>query len=59
MDEELKGARIYWPDTKAVSVERNIYFNNPLASRVVEEEEAIVNTNTNSPVDAQPSMSKS
>jgi hypothetical protein len=50
MDEESKGARIYWPDTKAVSVERNIYFNNPLASRVVEEEEVVVNTNTDLPI---------
>ena len=54
MDEESKGARIYWPDTKAVSVERNIYFNNPLASRVEEEEHAIVNTNENLGVDIQP-----
>src|SRR5271168_2704740 len=53
MDEELKGARIYWPDTKAVSVERNIYFNNPLASRVEEEEETIVNTNTDLPTAVQ------
>ena len=49
IDEESKGARIYWPDTRAVSVERNIYFNNPLASRVVEEEEVIVNTDANLP----------
>ena len=50
MDEESKGARIYWPDNKAVSVERNIYFNNPLASRVEEEEEAIVNMNADLPI---------
>ena len=48
VDEESKGARIYWPETKAVSVECNIYFNNPSASRV-EEEEAIINTNTDLP----------
>src|SRR6202522_4191402 len=53
MDEESKGARIYWPDTKAVSVERNIYFNNPLASRVEEEEETIVNTNADLPTAVQ------
>ena len=49
VDEESKGARIYWPDTRAVSVERNIYFNNPLASRVVEEEDVIINMNANLP----------
>ena len=49
VDEESKGARIYWPDTKVILVERNIYFNNPSASRVEEEEEAIINTNADLP----------
>ena len=54
VDEESKGARVYWPDTKAVSVERNIYFNNPSASRVEEEDEAVINTNADLPSAVQP-----
>jgi hypothetical protein len=38
MDEESKGAWVYWPDTKAVLVEQNIYFKNQSASRIEEEE---------------------
>ena len=38
MDEESKGTRIYWPDSKSVTVERNIYFNNSSASRFEEEQ---------------------
>ena len=41
MNEESKGARIYWPDTKAISVERNIYFDNSLANCLDEEEESV------------------
>ena len=33
IDEELKGARIYWPDTKSINVERNIYYDDMSASR--------------------------
>jgi Reverse transcriptase (RNA-dependent DNA polymerase) len=54
MDEESKGARIYWPDTKAVSVERNIYYKNPSATRVEEENDVVVNTNTDLPPVVQP-----
>ena len=46
IDEESKGARIYWPDTKSVTVERNIYFDNTSANRFEEEEVVeIVKTN--------------
>jgi len=52
MDDESKGTRIYWPDSKTVMVERNIYFNNLLASRF-EEEQAVgfVKTNANLPAE--------
>jgi len=52
MDDESKGARIYWPDSKTVTVERNIYFNNLLASHF-EEEQAVVfiKMNTNLPAE--------
>jgi Reverse transcriptase (RNA-dependent DNA polymerase)/Integrase core domain/GAG-pre-integrase domain len=40
VDDESKGARVYWPDSKTVTVERNIYFDNSSANRF-EEEEAI------------------
>ena len=36
-----RGGRIYWPDTKAISVERNIYFDNLLANCLDEEEESV------------------
>jgi hypothetical protein len=32
VDEQSKGMRIYWPDTKTITVERNIYFDDSLAS---------------------------
>jgi hypothetical protein len=51
MDDESKGARVYWPDTKTVTVERNIYFDNSSASRFEEEEAVnIVKTTVNLPV---------
>ena len=40
LDDESKGAWVYWPDSKTVTVERNIYFDNSSASRF-EEEEAV------------------
>jgi hypothetical protein len=50
MDEESKGARIYWPDTKSVTVERNIYFDNVSANRFEEEESVkMVKTNADLP----------
>ncbi|KAF8799487.1 hypothetical protein BYT27DRAFT_7075854, partial [Phlegmacium glaucopus] len=32
LDEKSKGVQVYWPDTKTVSVERNVYTDNTLAS---------------------------
>ena len=49
MDEESKGARVYWPDSKTVTVERNTYFDNSSVGRI-EEEEAIINTTNDLPV---------
>ena len=31
IDNESKGARIYWPENKSVTVERNIYHDNTSA----------------------------
>jgi len=39
MDEEPEGARIYWLDSKSVTVERNVYFNNSSASHFEEEQQ--------------------
>jgi hypothetical protein len=33
IDEQSKGVRVYWPDTKAISVERNVYYDDASASR--------------------------
>ena len=55
MDEESKGARVYWPDNKAVSVERKTYFDNQSVTRVEEEQDVdFVNTNLDSPVVVNP-----
>ena len=50
VNDESKGVRIYWPDTKLVTVERNIYYNN-LSARHLEEEMEIglVKTTADSP----------
>ena len=31
VDEESKGIRVYWPDTKKITVERNVYYDNSSA----------------------------
>ena len=51
MDDESKGARIYWPDSKMVTVERNISYNNVLVDCSEEKLETITidKTTTNSP----------
>ena len=33
IDNESKGVRVYWPDTKTVTVERNIYHDNTAVNR--------------------------
>ena len=56
MDEELKGARIYWPDTKAVTVEHNIYYKKPSASHFEEGENVnVIKMNADLPVVNNPS----
>ena len=50
MDDESKGARVYWPDTQSVTVERNLYFDNSSADRFEEEDEVnIIKTNADLP----------
>jgi hypothetical protein len=44
IDNESKGARIYWPETKTVTVERNTYFDNSSVSRLEEEQEPVALT---------------
>ena len=60
MDEESKGARIYWPDTKIVSVERNIYYEKLSASHSDEEEEVnVIKTTADLPIiDNPPAVSR-
>jgi hypothetical protein len=38
VDEESKGVRVYWPDTKTVTIEHNTYFDNSSADRLEGEE---------------------
>ena len=48
VDDESKGSRIYWPDTKTVTVERNVYFDPTSASvdRIEGEDWEFVETTT-------------
>jgi len=46
IDEESKGARVYWPESKTVTVKQNTYFDNTSANRF-EEEEAVEIIKTN------------
>ena len=32
IDEESKGVHVWWPDTKTVGIERNVYYNNQCSS---------------------------
>ena len=59
MDEESKGVRVYWPDTRSVTVEHNIYFNNSSARRVEEEDDVeVIKTTTDLPVVGNPSITQ-
>ena len=50
VDDESKGVRIYWPDTKLVTVERNVYYDNSSARHLEEEMEiGLVKTTADSP----------
>jgi hypothetical protein len=44
IDNESKGVRVYWPESKTVTVERNVYFDNSLVSRLEEEQEPVAVT---------------
>ena len=51
INEQSKGVRIYWPDKRSVTVERNIYFNKSTtsASHLEGEIDGIVETKANAP----------
>ena len=51
IDEQSKGAQIYWPDKKTVSIEQNIYYDKTVvsASCLKGEEQGIVKTKADSP----------
>ena len=51
IDEESKGVRVWWPDTKTVGIERNIYYDNSrsLDSRSEGEDNGRVETRTDEP----------
>lgn len=44
VDEQSKGVRIYWPDTKLITIERNVYFDDSSVSRNEGEHEEVVIT---------------
>ncbi|KAF8813522.1 hypothetical protein BYT27DRAFT_7084235 [Phlegmacium glaucopus] len=46
IDDESKGVRIYWPDTKTVTVERNVTYDNSSANRFEEEDVTLANIKT-------------
>jgi len=57
VDEKLKGVRVYWPDTKNVTVERNIYYDNTSACHSEGEQDIeIVETKADTPSTTAPSM---
>ena len=51
INEQSKGAQIYWPDKKTVSIEQNIYYDKTMASasHLEGEEQGIVEMKANSP----------
>ena len=59
VDEESKGVRVYWPDTKNVTVERNVYYDNASACRSEGEQDIeIVETKADAPSTTAPSTDK-
>ena len=46
IDNESKGAQVYWPGSKMVTVERNIYYDNSPVSCLEEEQELVGLTKT-------------
>ncbi|PPQ83525.1 hypothetical protein CVT26_004100 [Gymnopilus dilepis] len=56
VDERSKGVRIYWPETRSVSVERNVYYDESSTSRLEGEEREIgVKADADSPINPRPS----
>src|SRR5271168_4942774 len=58
VDEQSKGFRVYWPDTKSITVERNVYYDNSSVSRNEGEQDDIVVTKTNSPNIPEPPVTE-
>lgn len=60
VDEQAKGVRVYWPDMRTVTVERNTYFDKaPSASRVGGEDMPVrVETRVDDPATAPPPSTK-
>ena len=56
IDKESKGVRIYWPDTKLVNVEQNVYYDKSSASRFEGEQDNIVVMKTDllAPITSEP-----
>ena len=50
IDNESKGAQVYWPDSKTVNVERNIYFNSTSVNCREDENECVGLTKANLPI---------
>ena len=57
IDEESKGVRVYWPNTKTITVERNTYYDNSSTSNLEGEDVHITETTPDAP-DAQPEPEK-
>jgi hypothetical protein len=67
IDDEAKGVRVYWPDTKTVTIERNTYFDNSSADRLegeenvediefIEAQDDLSHTNKNIPIAPVPQV---
>lgn len=50
IDEQSKSVRIYWPDKKSMTVERNVYYDRTSASYPEGKINGIVRTKANAPV---------
>ena len=61
IDEQSKGVRIYWPDKKTISVERNIHYRkmDASASRLEGEIDGIIETKANDSLKASNQLNES
>ena len=55
VDEESKGVRVYWPDTKTITVERNTYYDDSSASHLEGEHTVELTTNETNTDSSTPS----